>query len=925
MRSFKKNSFDQNNKDSLLDQYSDKIFRLAVLMVPIFFIFGNLTMTVMVYVGWYPEINIIAMWISNVIDILYIVFAIYLVKTGYDEKGLLIPQKLMAAKIFLLVISVIQWNVNSYICPFKGFWAFAPLFIIFEAFFFDVIFVRISTVAVILSMLLSWIINGDNLLPVRDEFFYPNLIFRVIGLSLTILCINIMTGFGRTFIIEVDSARKKERAFKEQSDAYEKEAKMKSDFLANMSHEIRTPMNAVIGMAELALRDNDITRVRDSLFQIQNSGKNLLNIINDILDYSKIESGKMDIIEEDYEPFQESREISSILYTRLGEKQVELYYILVGSIPRKIHADAMRIRQVILNLASNAIKFTNQGFVMVNTMFEPVSDDTLNMVVHVLDTGIGIKEEDCAKLFQSFQQLDSKRNRAVEGTGLGLAISKKLVENMGGKIGFTSEYGKGSDFWFSVPVKVIDSYNSLTVIDADKKFAFGVNESDLTVEGFNNEMRNLGVEGKVIKSFDEYAPTGKKEFFFIEEYHYGETVKKFFSSHPDVIGVMLVNPDSELVPEEKNIHPMHRPQSTMNMADALNENFNVMRKVDEKKVFAPDFTAPDAKVLIVDDNKINLTIAEGLMLPLKLKIDKADGGRKAVEMAEHNDYDIIFMDHMMPEIDGVDATKMIREKSSNPEKPVIIALSANAMEDAKRLFIESGMNDFVAKPVDVRVLTAKLKEWLPEDKIIKRDDNYIPEEESGDSLEEFDMLDASNAAVSLGSPGLFKKVCGEYYRSGAEKRDGILKAYANEDIKDYTIRVHALKSSSRQIGAYELGDKAEALENAGNSEDMEFIRANTDDLIRTFDELLNKLAPIFPEKKVDRSTLPELPDDKKNELLSRLKDACEDLDMDRMEEVKNELEKYAWSADTEADFETLCKSIDDMDVDLCEEIIGKMS
>ncbi len=254
---------------------------------------------------------------------------------------------------------------------------------------------------------------------------------------------------------------KRIKAMEEANAELERAAKMKSDFLANMSHEIRTPMNAVIGMAELAMREEDHSKVIDNLLQIQSSGKNLLNIINDILDYSKIESGKMEIMEDDYEPFTELQEITNVLSTRIGEKPIELYMLVKGILPHKLHADAMRIRQIIINLANNAIKFTKEGSVVVSVTCELLEEDKINMNVHVIDTGIGIKKEDIDKLFISFQQLDSKRNRAVEGTGLGLAISQKLVLAMGGEIGVESEYGKGSDFWFTIPVKISDNTNDI--------------------------------------------------------------------------------------------------------------------------------------------------------------------------------------------------------------------------------------------------------------------------------------------------------------------------------------------------------------------------------------------------------------------------------------------------------------------------------
>ena len=705
----------------------------------------------------------------------------------------------------------------------------------------------------------------------------------------------------------------------------ERASRMKSDFLANMSHEIRTPMNAVIGMAEIAMRDKDPKQITEYLLQIQSSGKNLLNIINDILDYSKIESGKMEIIEDDYEPAFELVDIANILSTRIGDKPLELFFLAETAIPHMLRGDAMRIRQVLINLANNAIKFTNKGLVRVHIKCEPAGDGVVNMNFHVVDTGIGIRKDDLDKLFESFQQVDSKRNRSVEGTGLGLAISKKLVEAMNGEIGVESEYGKGSDFWFTIPQKVVDPTDDICVTDAENKHAYVIDEEGGMRKVFVDEMARLNVSATAITSVDEYKPTGKKDFVFFKKEIYDDKIRAFLDAHKDVNGVILVGDDLDYVTDRDNLTSMHRPLSTMGMASMLSGTYDETVRSDEGKLFKPDFTAPDAKVLVVDDNKINLTIAEGLLTPLKLQIDTAAGGQEAIDKVTANEYDLVFMDHMMPEVDGVDATKQIRAAGEGSHQPVIIALSANVMGEAKTLFIEAGMNDFVAKPIDIRKLCAAIKKWLKPEKIIEKDGSEDENDTDDEVIVKIDDLDIENAVRALGSVPLYNKIAGEYYRSGADRLSSIKEAYDKEDWTDYTIKVHALKSSSRQIGAMKLGQMAADLEAAGKDNDIDKIKADTDKALATFDELLKKLAEFYETgEEEDAKDKPLIEKGELLDFMSQLETACDELDLDMLEEIDNKLKGYACEDSIKDEVSALHKAVADIDTDECAEIIANI-
>ncbi len=722
-------------------------------------------------------------------------------------------------------------------------------------------------------------------------------------------------------------------AMREANEELEKAARMKSDFLANMSHEIRTPMNAVIGMAELSLREELPDKVADYIAQIQSSGKNLLNIINDILDFSKIEAGKMEILPDRYEPLSELNDIANILINRIGEKPIELLSVADTSIPHALLGDSMRIRQILINLANNAIKFTDAGVVGIYVSGEKINDDHIMMTYHVRDTGHGIKQEDLNKLFESFQQVDSKRNRSVEGTGLGLAISKRLVEAMEGTIGVTSEYGVGSDFYFSIPQKVLDPTRELVVKDAENIMCFGISDNPKVNELFVADMARLGVEAKVINKADEYKPSGKKDFILFERKGFARGLKDILRENPQLTGVTLEEYDSSYIPEFDNIVVYRRPQSTLTLVKIFNGDYENKRVERVSKNFSVDFICPDAKILIVDDNAINITIAEGLLQPLRAQTFGATSGKEAIEKIKKEDFDIIFMDHMMPEMDGVECTHIIRQTIPKAINTPIIALTANVVQGVKEMFIAEGMNDFVSKPIDVRDIIQKISYWLPKEKLKKREEDFNRGADSqnsetdaaNDPSVKFSFLNTEKAIATLGSAALYDKVVREYQKAGDTKIEEIMRAYNAEDWEDYTIKVHALKSSSRQIGALELGNMAEKLEKAGKNFEIEYIRGENE---KCLDEYRMVLARIWDAISVEEFNKrnrekKEIAESDLLEALDKLKEAADNLDMDQMEAIRDFLAECELPEKLSARFDELSKAVDDIDSDVIMGIIDE--
>ncbi len=619
----------------------------------------------------------------------------------------------------------------------------------------------------------------------------------------------------------------------------ERAAKMKSDFLANMSHEIRTPMNAVIGMAEMALREDIPDSARSYISQIKSSGRALITIINDILDFSKIESGKMDICPTEYEPIGLFNDVAGIIMTRLIEKNIELILNFNVDMPKLLYGDSARIRQILINLANNAVKFTSSGQVRFVIDFSWIDDEYILLSVSVEDTGIGIKPENLEKIFDSFSQVDSKRNRSVEGTGLGLAISRQLLNLMNGTLHAESEYKKGSVFSFKLPQRVVDRTPAMRVTSPENVLAIGMMENEYVSGGFTWDAAKLGVSvvNLAVDADMELAldtvrkrNPGRKVFVFIDQHLLDDEKTAYFRKNPDVNAIIVADFFSMVHTDIPNLLIVKKPLSAMSVAMILNHICTRPEGLDD---MAEDisFTAPDAKILIVEDNSVNLTVAEGLLRPLKMKISAAVSGKEAIRKIEEEHYDLILMDHMMPEMDGVETTRIIRRMYPDYEDVPIIALTANAVSGVKEMFLSEGMNDFVPKPIEIGRLAGVIRKWLPKEKIVS---GAVSEEDYQVTKSDFADLDTEEALKFLGSEELLKSVISEFVRSIPDRSGNLEKLFNSKRWADYSIEVHGLKNACRQIGAVDLTRMCAELEEAGRAEDVNFIMENHEKMIKKY-------------------------------------------------------------------------------------------
>jgi len=499
----------------------------------------------------------------------------------------------------------------------------------------------------------------------------------------------------------------------------------KTEFLAKMSHEIRTPMNAIIGMAELAMRSDNLGTVHEHVLTVKQAGTNLLAIINDILDISKVEKGTLEIMPKNYHFSSLLNDVISIIRMRIVDLHLRFVVNVDSNIPNSLRGDEVRIRQVLLNLLGNALKYTESGgFVALNIYGEMVDGDTVNMTIDVEDSGCGIREEDMKNLFSEYVRFDRTNNKDTEGSGLGLAITWHIVTAMNGKISVRSEYGKGSTFTVTIPQKVrSNAGRAFTRV----KNAAGINvliyeRRQIYADSLTFAMDSLGVKHTLVSdgaSFVRELAEGKHTFAFVSFELYRKSVGEVAKFETETKLVVLTE-FGETV-QEKSLTVLAMPVHSLSVANILNGEHESFSYYGNTK-FLAGFTAPAANVLVVDDVLTNLKVVKGLLAPYGMQISLCKNGEMALDAIKSSRYDLVFMDHLMPGMDGVETTRRIRELGERDgfyARIPIVALTANAVSGMREFFMENGFSDFMSKPVDVVKLNSVLEKWIPGEKQLR--------------------------------------------------------------------------------------------------------------------------------------------------------------------------------------------------------------
>ena len=585
----------------------------------------------------------------------------------------------------------------------------------------------------------------------------------------------------------------------------EESAKAKDEFLASMSHEIRTPINAILGMNEIILRDTKDEDIISHAKNIEHAGENLLALVNDILDFSKIGSGEMSLIEDEYSVSELIKNIDALIRPRAELKNLIFTTNIEDSLPERLIGDKLRVEQIITNLLTNAVKYTDKGEISLKLNWRRMGQDSIALMMEVQDTGRGIKEKDQDKLFTKFQRLDLDETNTIEGTGLGLTITKTLTDLMHGWIKVESIYGEGSTFTAFITQKAI----------------------------------------------------------------YGETV-----------GGKTLSSD--------------------------NDNSNMCQMI----------VAPDARIMVVDDTPLNLEVVQGLLKETQINIDMAQGGEECIQLAAHNTYHMIFLDARMPHPDGIETLHQLKKMQITCP---IIVITADAVNGAKQKYLHEGFDEYIAKPFKLKELLAMIEKFLPSGLIkhinINTTHNDLPK-----WVMKIREINVESGIQMCGDESVYLDTLKHFVQYSSDEINTLQKYAKRDQIAEFTIKIHALKSTAKLIGADQLSQMAFKLEEAGKNNDLVYIHEHTEEALAAYKALVSALAPInqelqqTPKEQIDPDALPML--------FKHLLEYTNDFNDEAISSMTNAIKKYAFPGQTQQMFDEFYSAYQNADWSKMQQILS---
>ncbi len=765
----------------------------------------------------------------------------------------------------------------------------------------------------------------------------------------------ILQGYGVLFVVIYLVYRYKvsKDSMLEMIDALRKSEREKDDFLANVSHEIRTPINTICGISEIMIKNGVPTELQEDVLNIQSAGRNLMAVVGDILDYSELQEGDFEIVEENYHISSTIYDVINMSMAKKSEKKLELIVDCDANMPNVLIGDEQKIRRVIMNLVNNAIEFTNEGCVCIYFGYRK-EEYGINLIVTVKDTGIGMSKESVENLFEKFTQADMGRTRKKGGVGLGLAIAQTIVTRMGGFITVKSELEKGSEFKIVVPQKVYDetpivelsdkiNLNAAVYIDMEQfRFTSIRDEYSGVVQ---HMVEQLGVKCHICRNLAELKRWEKREAYnqvFISLIEYQEDPIYFDNLAKRTNLHIIIDHHDDTKVQNKNISKIYKPFFILSIVTSLK---NAIAETEKKSVEIENHQlyAPDAHVLVIDDNHMNIRVVEGLMRQYGVKVSYALSGQEGIDMLQSKEYDLVFLDHMMPGMDGIETFHHIRRKNDLYFKEIpIIALTANAIAGAREMFMKEGFTDFVAKPVESSVLHRTLKRHIPIEKqktideIVKMQEVQIAEKDMAaveEAKEEDNFvigdLDISKGLTYCGNKENYLEILASQRDSGKDILEQIENFYAQEDWKNYTIVVHGIKSSMMSIGAVTLSEMAKGLEFAGKRDDVAYIKEEHNTMTEEFVRVMKLLdeCPYLGAKEVNEEVVnkPEISEEEFDVKLTELENASYELDGDKMLLILNDLSTYSFNGkDLQNELKAVYKKIEMFDFMSAYEVVAKI-